>query len=317
MDISTDLSPEVLDDFYKATSKDIRSFLVRYSLFYTQDYDSIVNFYQGKTKSITNKSFINFYSLRKELNEIFALFTQFENQFYNVKFLDLLEMVEQINDILLTLSNISKWARATTDTFGYNQNIKLQYVMTQFDSLEKIAKNILDSSTPQDDWYQISIDNQLKELDYDSEGGSVLNLTQQSNSIQNFKINAVVDVIYGKSIYGRDINRFMHYDIEQQDIATLNEDDTINQSVLILATLRKNENPDFPDHGLQSSLAVGQSRSLMNFPVINRQMTETFSNDDTLKNFQMIKLYFEQDNLFIDFEVTTRLGEIQKLTMQI
>lgn len=317
MDISVDLGPEVLDDFYKVTSKDIRAFLVRYSLFYTQDYDSIVNFYQGKAKSVSNKSFINFYALRKEVNEIFALFTQFENQFYNVRFIDLLEVIEQINDILLTLSNISKWARATTDTFGYNQNVKKQYVMTQFDSLEKIAKNILDSALPQDDWYQISIDNQLKELDFDSEGGTILNLTQPNNSIQNFKINDVVDIISGKSIYGRDINQYMHYDVENQDLAILNEDETIQQAVSILVTLRKNENLDFTNHGLQSSLAIGQTRSLMNFPVISRQMVETFSNDDTLKNFQMTKLYFDQDNLMIDFQIETRLGEIQQLTTQI
>ncbi len=317
MEISFDLVPEVLDDFYTVTRKDIRATLVRYSIFSQTDYITITDFYRGKSKSISAQPFKNFKKIKAEMKDIFASFDKFALQLENIKFVDLLEMIEQMNDTLATLSNINKWARCTTDIFGYNPNFKLEYVLSQFDSLEKVANNVLDSRNPQDDWYTIAVDNDLNENSYTSEGGNKLTLTLNNNSIQNFTITSVVDTIKGKSVFGRDLDQNLHYDVENQDLFVLDEDSTIAQAILILVSMRRNDNLDFLSHGLQGSLVIGQNRSLLNFPLVNRQLTDTFKNDDTLKNFNLTKFYFEEDNLFVDFEVSNRLGEVQQLTIQL
>lgn len=317
MEVAAELRPEVLDDFYRITRKDIRAFLIRYSLFYNQDYNIITNFYQGKSNSISNLVFINFANLKKEVKEIFSLYKEFEFQLYLLQFVELLEMIEQINDVLMTLDNIAKWSRATTNNFGYNATTQMEYVMSQHDTLEKIANVIMNSNIPQDDWYKIAVDNNLKELDYTSEGGKVLQINLPNNSVKNFDITSVVDIIKGKAVFGRDINRFLSLDPQTQDLSCLNEDETIEQAINILIKLKKNDNPDFPNRGLQSALIVGQSKSLMNFPVIVRQLTENFENDDTLKNFTVEQIYIDQDNLFIDFSVQNRLNEVMEVTGQL
>src|SRR5690606_30604404 len=119
----------------------------------------------------------------------------------------------------------------------------------------------------------------------------------------------------GKSIYGKDIDR--NFAFKDNDIRVLGPDETIMQAVEILSTLKKNDNPTYPYLGLQSSLTVGANRAILNFPVIFKQMSEAFSTDDTLKNFNITRLNVEEDALHIDFTVETRLGELIEKTIVI
>lgn len=309
------LTPYVLDDFYKITRCDVRGFLVDYTIFNQTDYNNIFSFYTGKTKTIDPQAFVNFKDLKSRLKEVLIKFQQFNRQLENIKYVELLEVVEECNDVLRTLNNIARWARVSVDDFGYNPTFKIKYVLSQYDTLEKIASFVVQSTNPQDDWWSVAIENNLSEDDYSSYGGKVLDVTKNSRDVENFNITSVLDIIEGKSIQGRDIDRNIHFG--SNDLAYLDEDDTITQAVNILATLRKRDNLDFLSHGLQTSLIVGQSRNLFNFPVIERQMKETFKNDDTLKNFTLTGYRFDQDNVFIEFTVQTRLGEVRQLELNI
>lgn len=311
------LTPYVLDEFYSITGCDVRAFLVEYSIFHQTDYFVIKNFYTGKTKSITPQSFANFYSVRKSLKEVFSKFQNFNKQLENIKFVELLQYLESCRDVLMSLNKIHKWARTSIDEFGYNPKLKLQYVLGQFDSLEKIASLVVQSNNPQNDWRSIAVENLLSEDSYTSEGGNILQITMENEEVSNFNVFSVVDTIKGKSIYGRDLNRNLHFDVEKQDLAVLNEDETIKQAVEILVTLRKRDNLDFLDHGLQAALIVGQTKSLFNFPVVERQLQETFKADDTLKNFTLTKFEFDQDNVLVEFTIETRLNETMQLTAQL
>ena len=311
------ITPYVLDEFYSITKCDIREFLIEYSIFNQSDYIEISNFYSGKSKNVNAQSFVNFTNVKKSLKEVLLKFQQFNKELENVKFIELLNTIEECNDVLKTLNNINRWARSTRDFFGYNPNRKIKYVFSQYDSLEKLATVVVQSNNPQNDWWNIAVENNLSEDDYTFEGGKVLNITKNRNSIENFQLYSVVDVIDGKSIYGRDLNQNIHFDENLCDLSYLNEDDTLQQAILILATLRKRDNLDFLEHGLQSSLIVGQSKSLFNFPVVERQMKETFKNDDSLKDFTLTGFRFEEDCVYVDFVVTSRLDEVKEIELEL
>ena len=57
-------------------------------------------------------------------------------------------------------------------------------------------------------------------------------------------------------------------------------------------------------------LIIGQSRASLNFPIITRQLNQTIATDDSLKNFTINSVTYDQDNLYVDFTVQTRLGEV-------
>lgn len=313
--MNLNITPEVLDDFLSITGSDIRNFFINYSIFYQDDYSEIVNFYKGASKDISKDVFKNFISLKTELDDILNKFQQFNKQLENVKFIELLNTTEECNDALQTLNNISKWSRSSVDIFGYNSKLKKKYVISQNNTLETIATNVLSSDDPQNDWYNIAIENNLTEDDYNSEGGNVLNITIDNSGFSNTDITSVVDIIKDKSIFGRDIDRDLHFN--NNDIAYLNEDDTIAQAVNILCTLRKRDNLDFLNNGLQSNLIVGQNKSLFNFPIVERQMQDTFRNDDTLKNFVLKQFKFQEDNVYIEFQIENRLNEIMELSINL
>jgi hypothetical protein len=256
---------------------------------------------------ITSAPFTAFESLKKDCGDLFEAFQAHSRQFNNAKWWLLLEQLENIDSRLKTLNNINKWSRSSLTKVAYDPSVIVQYSMKQNQNLEKIASDVLKSSNTEE-WADIAIDNYLTEEDYSSEGGVSLNL-KLSKANRGLQINSVVAVIQGKSVYGKDLSQKLQFDGDQNDLRVLGYDDTILQSIKILSLLKKNDNPDFPNEGLQSAVVVGSNRGTLNFPIIVRQMAEVFKTDDTLKNFNITSLSVQDDNLAIDYKVQTRLNE--------
>lgn len=302
----------ILDNFKQLTGKDLNVFFSAVTLFFTNDYPDLVNYYTGTTQSITPIPYKNLDSISTQLDEIYVIFNNFSSAMTNAEYYVLLDIIENIDSRIKTTQNINRWARSTKSVVAYSPNGVINYTLSDKESLEKVAQNLLNSQNPEDDWYDIAMENHLAEEDYTSEGGKNINVPGNSQSISSFPLNSVVDVINGKTVYGKDI--YKNFSIQNNDVVVLDYDGTLSQSVDTLITLKKNSNPDFRTEGLQTSLVIGGTRNTLNFPVIVRQLTDTFSTDDTLKNFQVTNIQPVGNQLQISYTVRTRLGEILQLT---
>lgn len=303
------LTAQVLDEFKQITGRDISQYFNDAVQFFSSDYPTIVKYYSGNISTITSIPFKNFESMEKRNKDVFEVFQNHSRQFNNSKWWLLLEQIEEIDNRLKTLRNINKWARSSVTKVAYDPSFQLEYTLSQNETLEDVAESVVRSQNPNDDWANIAISNRLNEEDYSNEGGN--NISIRFNKVNTgFKIKSVVDVIQGKSIYGKDIYRKIQFDSVTNDLKVLDYDDTILQAVDILYNLKKKDNPDNPTAGLQSNLIVGSNRALFNFPVIIRQKTQTFAGDDTLKNLVISNLNIVQDNLSCDYKVETRLDEV-------
>lgn len=303
------LTSEILSEYKQITGRDISQYFQNAVKFFSGDYLTIVKYYSGKSESINSIPFKNFDTLEKQNLDVFETWSKHSKQFANAKWWILIEQIEEIDNRLKTLRKINKWARSGLTKVAYSPSFQIDYVLPQNQTLEGVAKSVGGSANPNDDWAAIAIDNRLREEDYNSDGGNDLTL-KFNRIVGGFQISAVVDVIKGKSIYGKDVDKRFGFDPVTQDLKVLGYDDTILQAVNILYNLKKNDNPDNPDAGLQTNLVIGQNRALFNFPVIVRQKTQVFAGDDTLKNLKINKFTIEQDNLVTDFTVETRLGEV-------
>ena len=85
--------------------------------------------------------------------------------------------------------------------------------------------------------------------------------------------------------------------------------DTILQTINILTSLLKKNNPEFPKDGLDLGLLVGTSVGSLSFPTILRQLVSLFKTDDTISNFSVVDIKNVDDKVEIEFEVTTVYGE--------
>jgi hypothetical protein len=306
------LDSNILAEFKKITGKDIASYIQNAVTFFSGDYNDLVNYYSGFVSTISSTPFANLKDLEQQNKDILETFKEHSRQFNNLKWWLLIEQIEEIDSRLATLSKINKWCRSSLTKVAYDPTIQLDYVTKQNQTLESVSANIVGSNNPNDDWADIAIDNTLQEEDYTPEGGTDLKLSfKRTNG--SFKINSVVDVIQGKSIYGKDLYKKLQWvkDVDGYlNLKVLGYDDTILQAIDILANLKKGDNPDNPNSGLQTSVVAGSNRALFNFPVIIRQLSQTFANDDTLKNFAVNNLSRDQDNMVMDFVVLSRLSEV-------
>lgn len=299
----------LLQDFYSLTGKNTQDFFSKCLAFFQNDYTTIVYYYSGRVKSITSKPFKVFEELSLECQEILEVFQENSFKMSSSKWWEMLEYLEDIDSQFQTLRKINKWSRSSSMTVGYSPTAQISYPLLQNQTLERVSQDILSSSNPQDDWINIALENQLTEEDYTREGGNLLKLNFNRTINTGIVINSVVDSLVGKSIYGKDLDRRLT--IQDDDLIVLDYDQTIFQAVDILSKLKKNDHPDYPTLGLRTSVAVGGNRAALNFPIIDRQMSATFLSDDTLKGFRINSIKVDQDNLLVEFQVKTRLDEIQ------
>lgn len=306
------LDNTIFDDFKKLTNKDIETFFNKTVKFFRTDYVLLVGYYSGKLTQISSKVFERLDSLQLDLDDMFEKYHLHSSSMKDIRYWELLEQIEEVDNRIKTTRNINRWARSSVTNVAYSPTIQLEYTLSQNQTLENVSRDVLEQPGYQDDWFDIAMRNILEEEDYDLEGGQTLQLELDKTVNLGIIINSVVDCLAGKSIYGKDIYRKLSF--ENEDIKVLSYDDTIEQAVSILIGLKKNDNPDYPYLGLQSTVVVGGNQALLNFPVVIRQLTETFQSDDTLKEFQINTIKLEQDNLLSEFQVKTRLNEIYKNT---
>jgi hypothetical protein len=304
------ITKDVLDEFKAITNKDVELYLSNAISFFSFSYSKMIDFYSGKTQEIDKGVFIELDILEKQTEELFATYRSFQNRLFNTKWWVLLEIVEEIDTRLQTARNINKWSKSSIAKVAYDPSLQVQYILKPNQTLERISQDVLQDINPNDDWEKIARANQIAEEDYTNRGGTQITLSLPRVS-SGIAIESVVDVMVGKNIYGKDIDRHFQYDTVEEDIKVLSPDDTVLQDVLILANLKQNDNPDYPTDGLQSSVIAGTNRASLNFPIINRQMNTTFATDDSLKNFTINTIGIEGVGLFIDFTVSTRLNEVR------
>lgn len=305
------MTDNIYNDFYTLTGKNIVPFLNRCVSFFTQSYPIIVKYFEGKTREIDSKPFKEFEDLQNELEQVYVSFESHQNRMKDSRWYQLIEDIEEIENRFATLKNIHRWTRSSATEFSFSPNILIDHTLLKIQSIEKVLQTRLQDNEFQDSWYKTAIDNNLREEDYALNKDTPIQLSIDGVLNLGIRLESVVDVLNGKSIYGKDLHKSLQYDTNTEDLRVLSYDDTVLQSVEILLKLRKRDNPDFPELGLQSTVIVGSNRALMNFPIINRQLIETFSSDDTLKQFTVLLLKTVEDNVSIDFEVFTRLNEVQ------
>jgi hypothetical protein len=303
-----ELTLETLDEFKTLTGKDVAAFFLRAINFFNGSGAKIMDLYGGKGTA-DKGAFEEFDNLERECEDFLNAFHQLRNGFTNLKWWDVLDQIEQIDSRLMTLRNMNKWSRSSLTNFGYDPSFQATYSLQPNQSLEKVSGDVLGNNNPEDDWEAIALANSLREEDYTTKGGVNLQLTFPKIN-KGTQVESVVDVMQGLSIYGKDIYRKIQF--ANDDLTTLGYRETIAQSVNILINLKKNDNPSSPTDGLQKELTIGGNRALLNFPVIQRQLSEAFATDDTLQNFNITTINVVEDTLNIEFTVETRLGQPQE-----
>lgn len=294
------------ENFEKITKYPLRKYLATFLSFLDVEQINIINYFNGISKKPDIASFDKLKLLIKESETLNEVIINHANNFTTVDFWELVDVIEDVKIKLQSIDNASKWLRSSITKNNFNPNPELDYILHQRQTLEDVSGNILSSNDRDNDWSDIAMHNDLEEEDYTPGGGNILKLVFENG--QSLRLQSVVDNIQGDKVYGLDLQKKLEF--SDNDLTVLGYKDTIRQAADILGRLRKGDNPEFPEDGVQSTLAVGSNIGSVTFPSIFRQMFATFATDDTFKSFAITDIKQEQDTVQIEYSVETRRDEI-------
>lgn len=302
------VSQASIDRFIAVAKYDIFALMEDFVSFMQRGAIRIYSYYTGQSDSYPTTSFDELNRIKKELVKTTELFRQHANQLSGYDFWIMLELVEDCLSRLETIDNYSRWLRSAIINGKVGNSASVDYVINQGQTLEQISSDVQADADPQNQWVDIALKNNLTEEGYDvGEGGNILKV--RFDSAGGLFLNAVVDNIdSADKTKGLDIDRSLTY--VGEDLNTLSYQETIEQSAEILAGLKKGDNPFHPNDGLDEKGVIGTAIAAISFPVIFRQLVNTFSKDDTFTSIAITNITQQIDGVYIDFDIETKAGEV-------
>lgn len=288
-----------IDQFKKITGYDIQSFFQRYIRFVENDYQNIVDYYNGS--NMVASSFNELDNLLNEVGIVEPFFELYSNSFNTIDFWEIVTNFDEIYTKLLTCKNMSKWSRSSR-TNRFDSNVKIERGLKQFETFEKVSSTV-GSVDPQNDWTSIAVDNMIVEEDYTSEGGKIFTVKLLNNA--NFDILNIVDNLVGDNLYGKDIDKVTKF--VNNDLAVKKYGDAVRQSLETKLATIKGSIPEFPERGIESD--TSSNVNTIQYPSIFRNILNLFQGDGRWSEVNLIDLYRDQDAVFMKLEAKTVLKD--------
>lgn len=303
------LNKDIFEEFESITNYPLSDFIKVFAFFVTNNYPKIVSYFSNESDVADAQSFKNLQSLLKESVKIFGIISENSERFNNYKWWVLIDELEKVKIKLETSENSSKWLRSSISQVRFTPQTA-DITLKQGQTIESLAREKVGIEDWNNDWKDIAVLNNVAEEDYTLEGGNLLKVVLQGNN--SFFLQTVVDNLQGDAVLGKDLDKNLSFD--DNDLRVLSPQDTFQQSIQILSSLKILDNPEQPDQGLSQAFIVGSNINLLTFPTIIRQMTNTFNTDDTVKSFSIVSIDREQDAVFITFDIENRLGDIDQIS---
>jgi len=295
----------MIENFKEITGYDLQGFFQRFNTFVNNKYNNIVAYYNG-TGKIDNSAFTELDALIKDSNFIGNLFSiNYSNFSYDVNWWNILDTFEDVQERLLTIKNSPKWFRSFYIN-DFDRNTNMDYITKQNENLEDTARK-LEYDRPDDNWIDLAIKNDISEEDYDEDGGTLLKVTFSNN--RKINITSVVDIMTELNVLGKDIDRKIVF--ENDDIKVLEPEDTLEQSTKIKFEIRKGSIPEFPAIGIP--IVEGSNYNFLRYPVVFRELSQMFRLDDTFKSIEILDIRKDQDAIFMDIKIKSKLEDIEQL----
>jgi len=295
---------DTLDNFKKITGINVNNLLSNFVYFVNNSYPNIVDYYAGRLSQPDQDSFNLLNKLTIDFDNTILIFDINKRRFKTIDYWDLLDNLEDIKIKLSTITNISKYLRSSIAKGNYNTGVVYEQTLNYNQTLENVS-TVLGSESPQNDWVNIALNNDLKEESYNTNGGNMLSITFDRNP-NLLSMDSVIDNIVGEKMYGKDI--YKNIGFENDDLKVLSYIDTVKQAIDTKINLKKGDVPEFPDDGYSN--IVGSDIGAIQFPVLFRQLADVFAKDDSLTGFTLKNVNINKDTVLLDFEVNTRYNQI-------
>jgi hypothetical protein len=299
------VSERTYKEFRRLTNYNLAS-LVRNSVDWFQTRaPKLLKFYEGKLNRIEKIYQNELDSLEKETKIALGVFRDQKRILEKVEFWELLDGIEDILSKLQYYQNISKYTRSSIIRGKVKNGYIYNHVLGPEETMEDVSRNIQRNSNFQNAGQDIAYNNDLREVDWDIDGGTEVELVD--STFQSNLVTSMIDNTIGDRVYGKDLQRLIKFNGDD-DLLVLDYVDSAKQAVDILSSLVKNDIPEWPSYGMDDSIWKGTNFSKINFPLISREMRSVFNTDDLFQDFRVLELDYQEGDLYIKYEVGTARG---------
>jgi hypothetical protein len=299
------VSERTYKEFRRLTNYNLAS-LVRNSVDWFQTRaPKLLKFYEGKLNRIEKIYQNELDSLEKETKIALGVFRDQKRILEKVEFWELLDGIEDILSKLQYYQNISKYTRSSIIRGKVKNGYIYNHVLGPEETMEDVSRNIQRNSNFQNAGQDIAYNNDLREVDWDIDGGTEVELID--TTFQSNLVTSMIDNTIGDRVYGKDLQRLIKFNGDD-DLLVLDYVDSAKQAVDILSSLVKNDIPEWPSYGMDDSIWKGTNFSKINFPLISREMRSVFNTDDLFQDFRVLELDYQEGDLYIKYEVGTARG---------
>lgn len=317
------VTQDMVDAFFELTKFDVGAYIDNYVSFIQNDYPSILRYYDTANTKWPAKEVETCKKLLKDAHNVEELLTIHGESLDAYKFWVLSEHLDDMRWALETASRAEMWSRSVP---VFKNTAVTSVIMSQGQVLEGVSNDVVLSSDP-DNWVNIGLENRLMETDYNTEGGKLLRFRFNVNGVT--KIYSVLDGLdVPEKIYGKDIDANLNFVYTEEtidnpfgapikatsvDLAVLNYEETLMQTIKILMSLKYGDDPSFPERGMK--LKLGSSTAGLSYPAISRELSANFATDDSFNAISITDVSLDQDAVFVNFEVETKIGTVRESLM--
>lgn len=290
---------------------DLNKFLTQFKQFFDLSYPRFLGFFEGNEQKLDVEHIQTLAELLKFCDKFDELVFLNKIEFNNVRDLELIDLVSDMQTQLLQVNTISKWLRSSILQNSKNKLRKIVVTLNQNETIEHLVSSTL-LIDGEDYWVGVALNNNLREIDYNSTGGNSLqlfvNLTNQSGATQD-----IIDTVDNNTILGKDLLKIITF--ENNDLVCLNGSECFAQSVEILANLEAGQIPEFEQLG--RTISVGENTNVFATNSLLRELTNVFTTDDTIQNFEIKNLQKTSEGVILNFCVSSRNDFLQNRTISL
>lgn len=274
---------------------DLKTFFQDYVDFISQYRQSLTDYYLKGT-SYPKTAFDTLSDLKKRTQAIYSSITSFRSQLTQFSDFEVIDKFEMIVHTLEILENYSRWLRSSLFKGQFKSGTEINFILKQNQTLESFSEEIgfqdRDSAS-----IDLALRNKIKETDYSLEGGG-LTFTFTYIDSNEFSLSSIVDNLSGENVLGKDLKKKLT--LSEEDLEVLSPQETFTQTCSILLGLIKRDNPEFPYQGYDKSSISNKNTLVSMIPSFIRQFYSTVQRDDSIFSFQISKVDYQKDSLFVE-----------------
>lgn len=281
--------------YLQSVSKfDYKDFLNRFQNFYNDMFPTFASYWTLPDTPIDPTIVKEFEWLQ---SQIYILISDFRNVAvntdYDTYYFDFMQTLDDIRTIIETIYNYPKYIKVSNNYIDVFKDTVINYFVQQGDTPESIAYKFYGDTEKSND---IMMYNGLRYIDVDATNwvGTLLKIPIRTAVQTQIDIPGVIDVMAGDNMLGKDIDA--NFAFVNDDIATVNFQDCVLQSVGIILSVSKGSVPQYPQLGTMINQIIGQNLGALSLPFIASELKSLFGTDQTIKALNITNIAVVNDS---------------------